>query len=249
MPEAKAFTSPGHGALSRVGVAISHGFTGSPVSMQAWAEHLAQEGFAVTLPLLPGHGTTWQELARTRWEQWYGGYERAFLELAASCDVVFTAGLSMGGTLALRVAEQHPVAGVAVVNPAFSIADPRARYTGLLRYLLRSTAAIGDDIKLPGVTEGAYARVPVAAVHQLRRLQAVTAAGLSSVEAPVLLFRSTVDRVVPESSVRILRERIGTSELDVVPLHNSYHVATMDNDAPLIFEQSADFFRKHSDGL
>jgi len=243
-----SFSSPGHGALARIGVAISHGFTGSPVSMQAWAEHLAGRGFAVALPLLPGHGTRWEDLARTRWNQWYQGFEDAYLELADRCDVVFTAGLSMGGTLALRVAQHHPVAGVVVVNPALTFADRRARISGLLKYVVRSVPAIGNDIKLPGVSEQAYPRTPVAAVHQLAGLFADTVAGLPRVTAPTLVFRSTVDRVVPDTSLALLSARIGTDQLEIVRLENSYHVATMDHDAPLIFDRSAEFFREHSGG-
>ncbi len=242
------FSSSGHGPMARVGVALSHGFTGSPVSMQGWADYLAGQGFAVSLPLLSGHGTSWEDLARTPWTRWYQDFERAYLDLRERCDAVFTAGLSMGGALALRVAEHHNVTGVAVVNPGLTFADSRARYSGLLKYVLKSVPAIGNDIKLAGVSEGAYPRTPVAAVHQLAGLFKDTVAGLDRVKAPTIVFRSAVDRVVPESSMEVLGRRIGSADFEVVRLENSYHVATMDNDAALIFERSAAFFREHAGG-
>ncbi|MBT1002169.1 alpha/beta fold hydrolase [Paenarthrobacter sp. DKR-5] len=236
------FSSDGHGSNARIGVALSHGFTGSTVSMLPWAHYLAERGFAVRLPLLPGHGTRWEDLAKTRWEQWYDAFETEYLELAGRTEVVFAAGLSMGGTLALRLAEHHPTAGLALVNPALTFSDRRAPLAGLLKYFLKSTPAIGDDILKEGVTEGAYPFTPVAGVHQLRRLFLDTGRNLSRIAAPTMLFRSTVDNVVPESSVDLIRERIGSREFEVVPLPNSRHVATLDNDAELIFERSARFF-------
>jgi len=104
-----------------VGVVVSHGFTGTPASMRPWAEHLAAAGYSVRLPLLPGHGTTWRDTNRSRWPQWYGAIEDAYTELRARCRVVVAVGLSMGGTLVTRLAEQHPdgVAGLVLVNPAY----------------------------------------------------------------------------------------------------------------------------------
>ena len=89
-----------------VGVVLSHGFTGMPASMRPWAEHLAAAGFSVRLPLLPGHGSTWQQTNTTRWPQWYGAVEAAYDELAARCTTVFAAGLSMGGRRVTRLAER-----------------------------------------------------------------------------------------------------------------------------------------------
>ena len=242
---AQSFRSHGHGELARIGVAVCHGFTGSTVSMQGRSEYLAEAGFAVNMPLLAGHGTTWQELSKTPWEEWYRDFEAAYLELAGRCDTVFVAGMSMGGALALRVAALHPVAGVAVVNPGLTFSDPKAKYAGLLKYVFRSVPAIGEDMKVHGVSEGAYTRTPVAAVHQLSQLFEDTIGLLPSITAPTLVFRSTVDHVVPDSSLEVIKEKLGASELRMVPLENSYHVATMDNDAPLIFSQSADFFRRN----
>lgn len=242
---AQSFRSQGHGELAGIGVAVCHGFTGSPVSMQGWSNHLADAGFAVNMPLLSGHGTTWQELGRTPWQHWYRDFEASYLELAGRCDKVFVAGMSMGGTLALRVAALHPVGGVAVVNPGLTFYDKRAKYAGLLKYVLKSVPAIGNDVLLAGVREDAYTRTPVAAAHQLSQLFSDTINLLPRVTAPTLVFRSTVDHVVPDSSLELVREKLGSTDLQVVPLENSYHVATMDNDAPLIFSQSADFFRRN----
>src|SRR5664279_1311219 len=95
LPEAESFAADG----GRVGVLVSHGFTGTPESVRSWAEHLAAAGYTVRLPLLPGHGTTWQDTNRTSWQDWYGEIEKAYDELSARCHTVFAGGLSMGGTL------------------------------------------------------------------------------------------------------------------------------------------------------
>jgi carboxylesterase len=60
-----------------VGVVLSHGFTGTPASLRPWAEHLAAAGYSVRLPRLPGHGTTWQHMNRTTWDEWFGAVDQA----------------------------------------------------------------------------------------------------------------------------------------------------------------------------
>src|SRR5664279_2867243 len=114
-PDEQPFAADG----GRIGVVLSHGFTGTPATMRPWADHLAAAGFTVRLPLLPGHGGTWQQTNRTRWPQWYGAVEQAYEQVAARCDTVFAAGLSMGGTLVTRLAEQkeNAIAGLILVNP------------------------------------------------------------------------------------------------------------------------------------
>jgi carboxylesterase len=133
----------------RVGVVGCHGFTGTPASMRPWAEHLAAAGFTVRLPLLPGHGTTWQDTNRTRWPDWYAAIERAYAEVAARCEHVFAVGLSMGGTLATRLAEQHPdrISGLVLVNPSFGTERFTARFARYVGWAVRSRPGIGNDIK------------------------------------------------------------------------------------------------------
>lgn len=244
VPDHSPFSSTFRGDGPPVGVVLSHGFTGSPHGLRNWATALADAGFAVWMPLLPGHGTTWQELARTNWRQWHQALDAAYLELDAECGQVFSAGLSMGGALALRLAATRPVSGVVLVNPALRIDDPRAAISGVLKYLVRSTPAIANDILKADVDEGAYSRTPVAAAHQLNLMFKDTARLLPRITAPVRVFRSTVDHIVSDASMNLLRDRLTGAPLDVSYLENSYHVATLDNDAQSIFTGSVDFIRR-----
>src|SRR5215472_3152265 len=116
MPGAEPFFHSG----GSTGALLCHGFTGNPSSLRPWADYLAAAGLTVSLPRLPGHGTTWQEMARTRWEDWFAEVNRAFEELRGSCAEIFAGGLSMGGCLALRLAELHGAAvrGLVLVNPS-----------------------------------------------------------------------------------------------------------------------------------
>lgn len=227
-----------------VGVVLSHGFTGTPASMRPWAQHLAAAGYSVRLPLLPGHGTSWQDTNRTRWPDWYGAIESAYTDLSQRCDAVFAMGLSMGGTLVTRLAEQHPdVAGLVLVNPAFGTRRLDAKLAPLFGRLIRSRPSIGGDIKKPGVAEPAGDRTPVIAFASLQQLWKVTVADLSSLRTPVLMYRSRVDHVVDDLSAQLLRAGAVNTSLREVILEESYHVATLDNDAEKIFTGSVKFIR------
>jgi carboxylesterase len=227
-------------------VLVLHGFTGSPRTVRPWAEHLAAVGLTVRAPLLPGHGGTWQELAKTGWTDWYAAAERAFTELSARLDQVFVAGISMGGCLSLRLAETQGdrVSGLVLVNPSLAGDSPLIPFTPVLKYLVRSIPSIGGDIKKPDAQEGAAKRTPVASVATLPAMWKTTVAGLPSVTQPVLVYRSTEDHVVGPRSMEVLTAALPSAE--VRQLADSYHVATLDNDAPEIFDGTLAFVQKHS---
>jgi carboxylesterase len=231
-----------------VGALMLHGFTGSPFSMRPWGEHLAAAGLRVLGPRLPGHGTRWQEMNLTRWQDWYGEIERGFDTLRRTCDQVFVMGLSMGGTLALRLAEEKgdDLAGVVTVNASLLTLRKDARLLPYVARLVPSLKAIGDDIKKPGVTEHAYDRTPLRAAVSLSHLWRLVAADLGKVTQPLLVFRSAEDHVVEPASGALLLSAVATDDVREVVLEDSYHVATLDNDAELIFRESLEFVRAHS---
>ncbi len=239
---------PWSAAGGPVGVLVVHGFTGSPQSMRPWAEHLAAAGLTVSLPRLPGHGTTWREMSLTRWEDWYGEVDRAYAELAATCAPVFVVGLSMGGTLALRLAQVHgsAITGIVLVNPSVLGEHPLLRVLPVLKLVLPSYRGVSNDIKKPGASEVAYDRVPVRALASLVQLWTLVRHDLPLVTQPILLFRSAEDHVVEPSNARTLQDKVSSTEVEERVLQDSYHVATLDNDAPAIFEGSLDFIRNHA---
>lgn len=233
-----------------VGVVLCHGFTGSPQSLRPWAEALAAAGHTVRLPRLPGHGTTWQEMAAGTWHDWYGEVDAAFRELRGRCRAVVVGGLSMGGSLALRLAEEHgeSVAGVMLVNPAVHLRDRRLLALPVLRRVVPTFPAIGGDIKKAGVSELAYDRTPLNAVHTLLRLYAVVTRDLSRVDQPLLLMRSAVDHVVPATNSAAILAGVASRDVTEVVLEDSFHVATLDNDAERIHKESLAFVERVTGG-
>jgi carboxylesterase len=244
--DAGEYRQPGSGPGARVGVLLSHGFTGSPASMRPFGEHLAKQGFGVAIPRLPGHATRWQELNRVRWQDWYGVLDVELKRLRGEHDVVFVGGLSMGGCLALRLAEEHgaDIAGLILVNPSVQTEDKRLAALPVLKALVPSLAGISNDIKKPGMDEIAYDRMPLKGLYQLTRLWQTTRDDLAKVTQPVLLFRSSVDHVVEASSSRRVLESISSRDVTETLLTDSYHVATLDNDAERIFTDGTAFIQR-----
>jgi carboxylesterase len=227
----------------RIGVLLSHGFTGSPASMKPWGEFLAAKGYAVEVPRLPGHGTSWQDMNRTGWADWYAEVTRSFEKLSGDNDAVVVAGLSMGGALVLRLAADHPdrIAGVVVVNPAVATRRLDVKLLPLLKHVVPSFPGIINDIKKEGGEEHGYTRTPLRAAHSMFRAWPPLVADLPKVTAPLLYVRSAVDHVVDELSQPLITGKVSSREVTEHRLEESYHVATLDNDADQIFEESAAF--------
>ncbi|AXI81227.1 alpha/beta hydrolase [Peterkaempfera bronchialis] len=237
---------PFHHEGGPVGVLVCHGFTGTPQSLRPWADHLADHGLTVSLPLLPGHGTRWQDMQLTRWEDWYAEVDRELRALTERCEQVFVCGLSMGGALALLLAARHgaAVSGLVLVNPSVRSDNAATVLLPVLRHLVPSIRGVADDIAKEGSTEVGYDRTPLHAAWSLSRLWRTVQGELEQVTQPLLLFRSPRDHIVSPANARLLLGRISSTEVEERLCERSFHVATLDHDAEAIFEGSLDFIRR-----
>ena len=242
MPGAEPFAADGN----TTGALVIHGFTGSPKSMLPLAQRLASEGMTVRLPRLPGHGTRWQDMNVTRWEDWYAEVDRAFRELEGRCDRVFVLGLSMGGSLTLRLAEEKgsAIAGIVLINAAVHSERKDRHLLPLLQAVVPSFPGISNDIKKPGQDEGAYNKIPLKAAYSLSKLWAVVRQDIDKVGQPALVFRSAEDHVVEPSNAEWIMSHMRSTDKTLVVLPDSYHVATLDNDARTIEDASIAFINR-----
>ena len=242
------WSADGAGKNKNVGVLLVHGFTGSPASMRPWAEYLNQKGYTVRVPLLPGHGTKPEDLNEVTWDQWPAKVEAELEELFKSCNKVFICGLSMGGGTTLNVATRlsKKLSGIILVNPMIHVAFIGPEVAFFLSRFQKLRKSVGDDIKRPGITEWGYDALPTRGVYQLLKMLKYTRSRLHDVTVPMQLFHSVDDHTLPVSNTEIIMKGVGSPIKQRIELTNSYHVATMDYDAEVIFENSKIFIETHS---
>ena len=218
------------------GALVLHGFTGNCNSMRGIAEALAAAGFSVELPLLPGHGTHIDDMLPTTFSDWSAHAEASYQSLAARCDKVVVAGLSMGGTLTAWITGHHPeVVGAAFVNPAVEPQDAALRAI-LVETLAAGTAVIngiGSDIADPASTETAYSETPLAPLITMFDGIGEIQPLLPKIVCPVIILTSPQDHVVQPSASDHLAVSVG-GPVERVSLDRSYHVATLDYDRDLV---------------
>ena len=216
--------------------------------MRPWGEALAARGWTVRVPRLPGHGTRWQDMNITTWQDWYSEADRTLRELSARCERVVVCGLSMGGALTLRLAEEHgeDISGIVLVNPAVHTERMDRHLLPVVKRLVGSFPGISNDIAKPGMDEVAYDRTPLKAAHSMMQMWSVVKSDIALVRQPVLLFRSAQDNVVEASNAEWILTHVASTDTEEVVLPNSYHVATLDHDAPTIVDGSIAFIERLS---
>lgn len=242
MPGAEPFAAAG----DHRGALVLHGFTGSPQSVRPLAEAFAGAGYTVESPLLPGHGTSVEDMLTTSWDDWAGAVEAAYQDLAGRCQQVVVSGLSMGGTLTLWLAARFPeIAGIVPVNAA-ALADPDTAVG--IRAFVESGAevmdAIGGDIADPDAVELGYAETPLRPLLSL--WEAIEVLDLGAITSPALVMVSEQDHVVPPASSDHICASV-SGPVEKLILGRSYHVATLDYDRHLIAERAIAFADRVTD--
>jgi len=218
---------------NRVGCLLIHGFSGSPSEMRLLGERLAKFGWTVLGIQLSGHGTTPEEMAKTRWEDWAKDAEDGVRKLRESCDIVVGVGLSMGGLLTLHLATLGLIDGLISMNAPMQLADRRTRFARLARLFIKfvgkpkSNRVALESISKPKTERFVYDRIPVDGLISLNRGIRQVRSKLRSIKCPALLMQSTKDFTVNPTSVQIIRKEIEQVNPVVIYWENSGHILTL----------------------
>ncbi|MCD7035907.1 alpha/beta fold hydrolase [Metabacillus sp. GX 13764] len=221
-----------------IGFLLAHGFNGTPQSMEGLSRKFAEAGFTVYAPRMKGHGTSPADLEACTSSDWLRSLEEGFTLLKKACDKVFIVGQSMGSALTIQLASRSDADGIILINTALEV-------PGYEKYKNESSPRFiqegRPDIKNPDVKEIAYSEVPLTAVHELFSLMKTTRPVIKDVTCPVLLFHSAEDHVVPQSCSDYIYETVSSSLKEYIHLNHSYHVASMDYDQQLIYDETVLF--------
>ena len=250
---AQPLSASGSGANADTGVAVVHGFTGNPVSVRPMADAFVTEGCTVEMPLLPGHGTTWRDMSRTRYSDWRAEVERVVDDLRQRTSRVVLFGFSLGGTIALDLAEQKgdEIAALVLVNtPILDRTEITAKLAPILQYVLpvvpSSLAGIAKNDCAKGGDEKAYPYTPSKAGYSFTRELPRIRRDIGLVKCPVLVAYSAQDHTVPAANAKWLLKALGDRATELV-LERSYHLALLDYDAVVLQHATLDFVARTTD--
>jgi carboxylesterase len=229
----------------RIGCLLVHGLTSTPQSLHGLGRYLADHGVDVEAVLLPGHGTTPEDLESTTWMDWYEAVESALRRLRPRCDRLFVCGQSMGGALALRAAAREPVDGVVTLAGFVFLRDWRVRFVPLMKHVVRWRKCIGNDIADPEARdEVCYDRMSLRTVEQLVQLGQAARLDLPRIQVPALVVQSRVDHVVPPQNADFIYDQLGSSDKELLRLEHSFHVVSMDYERDLVADRAVRFMRR-----
>jgi len=229
-------------AGNEIGILLIHGFTATTTEVRLLANNLTKRGYTIHAPLLPGHGTTPDELNKTTYHNWIENVEEAYSYLHQKCPTIFVAGESMGALLALNLAMKHnEISGIICYSPA--ILAHHLWVSLLIRYFKSEIPKTGlsDDLPWKG-----YKVNPSRASAELFKLQNKVKKDLIKIQQPVCVFIGGKDiRISPKSGDYIL-DHIGSSLKEIHVFENSPHCMILAQDLPDIAEMTIAFIQNIS---
>jgi carboxylesterase len=212
-----------------ISVLCLHGFTATTVDVRHIASTFVDHGYSVSGPLLPGHGTTPEEMNRTNWQDWFQTAEKSYLDLQRDHKTVFVLGESLGGLLALHLASKYPrIAGLMLLAPALII-----RKLWLCKIIFPFREYIYKPYVLKKKSEDAmlwqgYNVLPLKAGASFFDFQQIVKKELEKVTVPALVFQGRKDTTIDPMSSFIVHNEIGSSDKELVWLPDSGHVILLD---------------------
>jgi carboxylesterase len=231
----------------KVGILFLHGFTGSTYEGRDFGFHFAQKGYAVWVPLLPGHGTRPEDLEEINYSEWLEACEQYYLSMKEQYKQVFVCGQSMGGALALHLATKYPVEGVISLAGAIILKDWRLKLLPIAKKIIRyQYKSKGPDIrsKEAKLKSASYHKYPIKSLIQFLELLDFVKPKLSQVKCPCLLIHSRRDHTITYNNLDYISRHISSPILTTLTLENSYHVISVDEEKGLIFEAVEKFLQK-----
>lgn len=222
-------------------ILLLHGFTSSPAVYRAMLPQLTMYD-AILCPVLPGHAESIAAFAAATAAQWLNCAESAFVKLSKKYNQVDVMGLSLGGCLALKIAEKYPVNRLFLLAPALKLHGWTGGILFLVNFLrmlgLRNLKNRGGNLHRKNFQELTYRQIPLSAAAQLLSLVQNNKFVIPS--CPIELLVGRYDSVVDSTAVVKLFANAANTHIHW--LENSAHVLSLDGDIDKILEVVRDSF-------
>ena len=254
--------------MAEPAVFLIHGLGGTQYDLGSMHKRLKNAGFVTYSLMLPGHGTTPQDLVGVTAEDWIEAVRQKYLEVMSLHDEVHVMGMCMGALLAIETVkrERHTKGKlIALVPPLFydGWATPWYAFVRHILYPIPGVAARwkieeGDPYgikneQLRAIVKAKFARgdnfhynwFPLECVRQVDRLRAMVRKDLRKIEASTLVIHAREDDLTSLNSANYVVQNIngkkGPTKARMVVLEDSYHMVCVDNDKEIVAKNVLEF--------
>lgn len=221
------------------GILLVHGFTGSAAHMRKLADALAQKGYTVNSINLPGHALTEDEMAKTDWQSWLQASKEAALTMMNQCKTTTVCGLSMGGVLALMIAEQMKIDACVPISAPMATKNRLLPFAKLFAPIYKRVSWAPPNsrqLELDQDYDYGYTGFPTAKGGDLHHLIKLARRNLFNVNCPVLCVQSDGDETVWEGSADCILEGVNSESRQKLWLKDVPHVCTISHEWPTIVD-------------
>lgn len=233
---------------------LIHGLGACPHEVSQLGEHLRKRGFSVYSIRYPGHGLKGKAMENYGWKDWYKEVEDKYLELKSTYKNVYVAGFSTGGTLTLKLAENHDVEKIALLSPFIKIAykwyyifSPEDYLNSFIGNMIdglpsKYTAThLNDPVEKKNYVKGEF--FSFKAVKSALELIKNVKENIKDVKAPTLLMHSINDETTDHYGSNYIYENISSKNKKLIKLTKSNHIITLDYEKRKVFREVEKFFK------
>lgn len=230
------------------GVLLIHGWTSTPYEVRRLGKFLNEAGYAVSGPMLRGHGTAPKDLENVKWQDWVADSQREYEEMKKQCGQIYIAGTSIGGSITLMLAKNNPDAAgiILMATPA------KFKIEFLVKNLVKFLNVVGKKYRKKfypptfGVKDSVTRRIsydcyPMKSVLETFRLVEESRKNIEQIKQPVLLMQSTSDHLINKDSFRYLHDNLGSGIKKTKWIKRAYHTFISDIKNEHVFEDILEF--------
>lgn len=230
-------------------ILLLHGMGGTPIELKELGEYLANQNITVLIPLLDHQGRSFEDLRKVTQEKLYNESLNYLNILKKNYQKVYVGGLSTGGSLTLKIAENENVSGIiSIATPityGFNFLGDSTRYLfEFLKFITpnvrRVPYGLAKNPEVPKILPS-FDRLPVSILIQGEILKKDVKENLGKINEPILILQSNFDNRASPSSADYIFEHVNFYNKTIIYLNNSGHVITMDYDKEIVFEKIKEF--------
>lgn len=217
-----------------------HGFTGTTSEIRPLVEAVADRGYAVRAPLLPGHGSKPHELQDATFDDFVVAMGDEVLRAQQEHGRFVLCGFSLGSLVAMEIASRRPegLVGLVLLGNAIALAPPLDAALGFVHrrgwelpdwYLLKLWSS---DVRDPEMRKRivSYDRDPLRAALEVYEAGRRVTDKLRAIDVPTLVLHGAKDRVCPPGNARAVARALGSKDVTTRVFPKSGHLVAADHE-------------------